>query len=106
MNETLIETTTIIADIVVRNVTKLKNETINDPNHNDANWFGFNKIVEGQNLFDLFKSYIIYIVFVTVYNVILMSQQRKRYYEYMVFTMWQMPNYFHFYLPISPILDF
>lgn len=55
------------------------NETINDPNTNNANWLGFNKLVDDQTLMQLFDSYINYIIIVTIYNVILMAQQRKRF---------------------------
>lgn len=55
-----------------------ENETINNPTTNNANWLGFNKLIKDQTLIQLFHSYIFYIVIVTVYNVILMAQQRKR----------------------------
>lgn len=52
---------------------------INDPTNNTANWIGFNKLVKGQTLMQLLENYIFYIVALTIYNVILLTQQRKRY---------------------------
>lgn len=51
---------------------------INDPTNNTANWIGFNKLVKGQTLMQLLENYIVYIVALTVYNIILLVQQRKR----------------------------
>lgn len=51
---------------------------INDPTNNTANWIGFNKLVRGQTLMQLLENYIFYIVALTVYNVILLAQQKKR----------------------------
>lgn len=51
---------------------------MNNPNNNTANWLGFNKLVEGQTLIQLLSGYIVYIVTLTIYNLILLHQQRKR----------------------------
>lgn len=56
-----------------------KNTTVhNNPNNNTANWVGFNKLLEGETLMHQLSDYIIYIVAVTIYNLILIHQQRKR----------------------------
>lgn len=68
-----------VANGTVANATEpIVLQLINDPNNNTANWLGFNKLEEGQNLMDLLNGYITYIVALTVYNLILMHQQRKR----------------------------
>lgn len=51
---------------------------INNSNNNTANWLGFNKLVANETLMDLLSGYIGYIVALTVYNLILLYQQRKR----------------------------
>lgn len=51
---------------------------VNNPNNNTANWVGFNKLTQGQNLMQLLSGYIVYIVALTIYNLILLNQQRKR----------------------------
>lgn len=51
---------------------------VNDPTNNTANWIGFEKLVKGQTLMQLLEQYILYIVLLTVYNIILLAQQRKR----------------------------
>lgn len=57
----------------------LSNSTvINNPNNNTANWIGFNKLVKDQTLMQLLNDYIVYIVALTVFNLILLYQQRKR----------------------------
>ncbi|XP_031619375.1 piezo-type mechanosensitive ion channel component isoform X7 [Contarinia nasturtii] len=52
---------------------------VNNPNNNTANWVGFNKLVHGQTLMQLLSGYIVYIVALTIYNLILLHQQRKRF---------------------------
>lgn len=51
---------------------------VNDPNNNTANWIGFDKLEPDQTLMQLLDDYIIYIVALTLYNIILLAQQRKR----------------------------
>ncbi|XP_037048036.1 piezo-type mechanosensitive ion channel component isoform X2 [Bradysia coprophila] len=57
----------------------LTNETINNPNTNDANWFGFYKITGDETLATILKGYIAYILITTIHTIILMRQKRKRF---------------------------
>lgn len=66
-----------IANFTFGNST-INNTTVNNPNNNTANWLGFNKLVDGQTLMQLLSGYIVYIVALSVFNLILMHQQRKR----------------------------
>lgn len=68
------DTNSTVSNITTSNTTFV----INDPTNNTANWIGFNKLVKSQTLFQLLDHYIVYIVALTVYNIILLSQQRKR----------------------------
>lgn len=55
------------------------NSTVNNPNNNTANWIGFNKLTPNETLMQFLSGYIGYIVALTIYNLILLYQQRKRY---------------------------
>lgn len=56
----------------------LSNDTINDPETNDANWLGLNKLAKGDPLMNILHGYMLYIFVVTMYNFILLKQQRQR----------------------------
>lgn len=64
-------------DTPVTNATK----PFNDPDTNNANWIGFNKLEKGAPLMDVLHGYIFYIVAVTAYNFILLQQQRQRFFK-------------------------